>query len=158
MAAGESHPRRSARAIRPEDAHPLAWLPAITPLVVVGVALGAVVCGGCVATGPARSSSQQRPFASVSTMYTESTGAGKGSIGRVPSYEEVIGAAKNEARDKRRRWPLWCELVLRGSEGKKVVVRPLTLENLRESGIEMESVEWIVLYGEPLDVEAGVRE
>jgi hypothetical protein len=43
------------------------------------------------------------------------------------------------------------DLVLKNRPGKKIIVDPLTLENLRATGIDLDSVDWVVLIGEPCD-------
>ena len=69
---------------------------------------------------------------------------------RTSTYEEVLDEAKAAAREHGRRWPLRGVLILKDKTSGKpdVVVDPLTLDNLRASGVRMETVEMVFLVGE----------
>jgi len=68
---------------------------------------------------------------------------------QISTYEDVLEVARDEARRHGRRWPLRCVLVLKGDISGKtdIVVDPLTLNNLRATGVRMETVELVFLLG-----------
>lgn len=115
--------------------------------VVIALLLAVVLLGGC-ASGRESGDPRETAFYAFSPLYTE-TFHGV-SEEKVATFEEVLQDAKDAAKENGVKGHLRC--VFRyfddPNHERDVIVDPLTIENLKASGVQLKDVEWVVLHGE----------
>jgi len=106
----------------------------------------------CCASTPTRrvaESPRSDPFLGFSAEYTLFVRESR--VERVSTYEEVIEQAQEAVRDYEIQGAIRGDLVFKvpSSGRQRLSVDPLTIENLRATGVDMGSVEFVYLYRVP---------
>lgn len=116
---------------------------------VIVLAVIALQCLGC-SSGPQRGvEGRGTPFFGISPEEVVSDGITGAVERRIITNEGLIEIARRAAAESGREWPVCCALLLKSDSvgDHEVFISPLTVDNLKASGIKLEAVEWIFLYG-----------